>query len=459
MLQRRLLASAWLLIVGLAGSAFGQTSNSPLPSDAALGRLGLQKAWWGFATIDSIRDRVKFFVGDEQITVVESATGTVTAFDNATGRRRWAIQVGAATDTRYSPSTTDQAVLVVSGRKVFALDKQTGEATWETSLDNAPSTSAATDDLHAYVGAIDGSVVAFDLKFLSSLAKDINQRKYMHRAVSWTYRTGGRVPFAPASTGTIVCVPSEDGSIYGLDARNHHTKFQFETDQPLGAPIGQLGNQIVVATKDLKLYSLNADSGALKWEVLMGLNVRQQPRIIDEHVFVCAEGAGMRCLSSQDGHEVWSNRVAVRFLAATPAVVYASSVVDDVLLLNRATGRQVGAFALRGLPLRIANDRTDRIYLASERGLVLCLRERDRDYPLYHKQPEKRPVEPEIAPDDAGKPKQAAPKKGEEAEPMEKTDPDATPAAPAKTPAKKPTKAPAAKKLLKAKSPKPAADE
>jgi outer membrane protein assembly factor BamB len=457
MLQRRVLASA-VLVLGFAGSALGQAVRSELPTDAMLGRLGLQRAWWGFATIDSIRDRVKFFIADEQVTVVESATGMVTTFDNATGRRRWAVQVGAMTDTRYAPSTTEQAVLVVSGRKLFALDKQTGDAVWEVDVLNPPSTSPATDDLHAYVGSIDGSVFAFNLKFLSTLAKDVNQRKYMYRALSWTYRTGGRVPYAPVSTGTIVCVPSEDGSLYGLDTKEHKPKFQFETDQPLGAPIGQLGNQIVVATKDLKVYSLNAESGALKWEVLMGLNVRQQPRIIDEHVFVCAEGAGMRCLSSQDGHEVWSNRQAVRFLAATPAVVYASGYVDEVLLLNRSNGKQVGSIPLRGYPIRIANDRTDRILLASERGLVLCLRERERDYPLFHKQPEKRPVEPEIAPDDAAKakpPAKAAPKKGEEAEePMEKTDPDAA----AKPPTKKPAKPAPAKKAPKAKPQTPPAD-
>jgi len=156
---------------------------------------------------------------------------------------------------------------------------------------------------------------------------------------------------------------------------------------------------------------------------------------------------------------VWTNRYASRFLAATPSVVYASSTVDDVLLLNRATGQQVGAFALRGMPVRIANDRTDRLYFASERGLVLCVRERERDYPLFHKQPEKRPVEPEIAPDDAGKAKKAAPKKGEDAEErMEKTDPDAAPAAaPVNAPPKKPAKSPPAKKAPKPK--KPPADE
>jgi len=454
MLQRRLVASAWILILGWAGSALGQAVV--LPSESSLGRLGLTTAWMGYATIDSVRDRVKYFMSDEQVTVVESQTGMVTTFDNATGRRRWAVQVGAATDTRFAPTTTEQAVIVISGRKVFGLDKRNGDAVWEADCPNAPSTSAATDEQLAYVGSIDGSIFAFDLKFLSGLAKDISLRKYMYRALKWTYRTGGRVPFAPVTTGTIVCIPSEDGSLYGLVAKDHKTRFQFETDQPLGAPIGQLGNQIVVAMKDMKVYSLNADTGALKWEILAGLHVRQQPRIIDEHVFLCTDGGGMRCLASQDGRELWNDRQAVRFLAATPSVVYASGYVDEVLLLNRSNGRHLGSFSLRGFPVRVANDRTDRLYLASERGLVLCLRERDRDYPLFHKQPEKRPVEPEIAPEDAGKPpaKKGAPKKGEEAEEsMDKPDADAAPAA---APAKPPKKAPPVKKTAKPKPAKPA---
>ena len=68
--------------------------------------------------------------------------------------------------------------------------------------------------------------------------------------------------------------------------------------------------------------------------------------------------------------------------------------------------------------MRIANDRTDRLYFATDKGLVLCLRERERDYPLFHKQPEKRPVEPEIAPEEGAKTpaKKPAAKKAEETE-------------------------------------------
>jgi hypothetical protein len=68
MLQRRLVASAWILVLGWAGSALGQAVV--LPSESSLGRLGLTTAWMGYATIDSVRDRVKYFMSDEQVTVV-----------------------------------------------------------------------------------------------------------------------------------------------------------------------------------------------------------------------------------------------------------------------------------------------------------------------------------------------------------------------------------------------------
>jgi outer membrane protein assembly factor BamB len=251
--QCRVFAAAAILFVLSTSGAFGQSIRSELPSDVMLGRLGLQRAWWAFASIDSIRDRLKFLVSDEQVTVVESQTGMVTVFDNATGRRRWAVQVGASTDVRYAPATTELHVLIVSGRKFYGLDKVTGDAAWEVSVATAPSTSPGTDEAGAYLGSVEGSVYAFNLKFLAQLVKQPDLHKYMHRAQSWAYRTGGRVPYAPVSTGTIVCVPSMDGSLYGLEIKNHRPKFQFETDQPLAAPIAQFGNQIVVATKDLKI--------------------------------------------------------------------------------------------------------------------------------------------------------------------------------------------------------------
>jgi hypothetical protein len=193
-----------------------------------------------------------------------------------------------------------------------------------------------------------------------------------------------------------------------------------------------------VATSDRKAYCLDAETGQIKWELLSGLNLRQAVRVVGDHVFLRPEGYGLRCFSLSKAIQLWTNRQAVRFLAATPAVVYASDSLGNVLLLDQKDGHQIGAFSMRLFPIRVANDRTDRLYFASDHGLVVCVREREREFPLFHKKPEIKPVEPEVAPDDGGKPgpdaKKARPapkKKAGEEENMEekKEDGDAAPAA------------------------------
>jgi hypothetical protein len=52
------------------------------------------------------------------------------------------------------------------------------------------------------------------------------------------------------------------------------------------------------------------------------------------------------------------------------------------------------------LSVRVQNERTDRLYLASKDGLVVGLREQGLEFPIYHKYPERRPILPEFAPDD-----------------------------------------------------------
>jgi hypothetical protein len=57
----------------------------------------------------------------------------------------------------------------------------------------------------------------------------------------------------------------------------------------------------------------------------------------------------------------------------------------------------------RGRPAEdgpLANDRNDRIYLATPQGLIIALHERGREFPAYYKYPERQPILPEFAPED-----------------------------------------------------------
>ena len=73
--------------------------------------------------------------------------------------------------------------------------------------------------------------------------------------------------------------------------------------------------------------------------------------------------------------------------------------LGNLMVLSRADGAPLGVLPLRDYSIRVANDRTDRIYLCTESGLVVALRERDQEFPEYHMFPERRPILPDFAPE------------------------------------------------------------
>jgi outer membrane protein assembly factor BamB len=399
-MRRDLLAAVFLSVFGLVQGAFGQELGAiRIPRDAELAPFGLTRAWWAQATLDFGRDSLQFFTSDEQETFAQAATGMVTAIDNPTGRRLWSVQVGAHTDTRFQLVTNEREALIVSGDKCYALDKKTGNVRWELPTPSAPSTGPSMDAMQVYLGGSKGYVNAYSAKLLDEYSENSQMAEFGHRVHRWDFRAGGRILYPAVTTGSIVYVVSSDRYLYGLNAADRKVLFIFETDGRATAPMTYTGNHIFAVSDDLKLYCLDANKGALQWEKVIGHYMFKPPIGIGEHVFVCPERDGMHCFEVANGREVWMNRGATAFLAATPTVVYASDYVGDVLVLNRADGRTIGSLSVQGFPIRIANDRTDRLYFASPGGLMLCIREREREFPLFHRVPEQQPVVPGIAPD------------------------------------------------------------
>jgi len=117
-------------------------------------------------------------------------------------------------------------------------------------------------------------------------------------------------------------------------------------------------------------------------------------------VFVVPFGRGMYALRGTTGFQQWHQREANQFLAASPEYVFVSDQLDNVLILDRDDGAIVGSLPYRHLNARVQNERTDRLYLASPSGLVVSIREKGLEEPLWHKYPERQPIRAEVAPDE-----------------------------------------------------------
>jgi outer membrane protein assembly factor BamB len=399
--------------------------QSVLPSSRELSRLGLEMAWWSQSTIDPGSDRVLYLTADEDAVYAQSRTGIITAFDAENGEQLWAQLVGRPNAATFPIVTNDNQVLVATGMNLHALNKRTGRRDWHLQLPHHPSTAPGIDDTQAYIGTLDGSAYAYNLRTVRELYQEQRLPEWSNVALVWRYQTGTELSSPPVSSGRNVSFASLDGSLYSISRSRGSLTFQFETNGAIRTPVGRSKNSLFIASDDVRFFCIDIDNGRLKWTFVPGLPIRQQPRIVGDGVYVAPERGGLYKLAVETGRINWHQTRATGFLAATDDRVYASDELGNVLVLSHSDGAMISSLPLRMLNVRVSNDRTDRMFLATSTGTVVALKELDSEFPRYHKFPERQPILPPMGP---------APEEGSAAEegaaqPPPQAD-EATPAAP-----------------------------
>ena len=396
----RIACSVLLLTLVFPAVGLGQGS-SLLPSNRELNRFGLERAWWGRAVIDSSRDTVKYIRIDEDNLYVQTRSGLVTAFHAETGRRLWSALLGATTQESLPVATNETELLIATGLQLIAVNKFTGEVGWELELQAHPSTSPAVVNDRIYIGMVDGSIYAYDLRQIRVLFSENRLPQWSNLAFLWRYKASEAVTSTPIANNRSVTFSSLNGSVYSVAAEERGLYFQFETDGQIRTQLGHGAGALFVTSEDARLFCLNAENGVRRWAFTSGVPIRNQPRVIGGDVYVSPMHDGMYSLSTVSGIRSWHQPHANAFLAATDDHVYVSDFVGNVLILDRqGDGAVLGVLPYRDLSMRFQNDRTDRIYLGTESGLIVCLREVGRDFPKFHMYPERSPILPEFAPDE-----------------------------------------------------------
>lgn len=379
------------------GTAAAQTAPAAgLPAQRVLDRYGLERAWWNQATLDSSRESVRYVTVDEEMVCVQSSGGIVSGLDGQTGWRMWAVQLGQKDDPSYPAVTNDELVLVNSGMSLYALKKLSGDLLWQVKLPNYPSTSPAMDSENVYIGTLDGSMYAFELKKILNLYRENRLPEWSHQTIRWRYKTGREITTPPVTTDSVVNFASSDRSLYSLTTNKRELKFQFETDAPISAPLAYSDRLLFLASEDSTLYCLDAKNGTAVWDRVFGLPLRQAPVVIGPDLYVMPVRGGIFAFRAESDVVRWWRPKITGVLGASRTVLYVSDELGNMILLSRENGAVLGALPLRDFSIRVVNDRTDRLYLATRAGLVMCLREKGSEFPLYYKFPDRRPILPEF---------------------------------------------------------------
>jgi outer membrane protein assembly factor BamB len=430
-------------------------TDPAVPSPATLDRLNLKLAWRAYLPTDGRRDGIFSMQMTDKQTLVQLRSGAVISLDTKTGTLQWVAQVGVAYVPPVGFGVNDQSVFVTKGVQLFALDRATGRTQWEFFLPSVAAAAPVADEERFYVPLGTGRLAAFELPRAESgpstpgggkqpeavpapsaspeptytpsksvlgstgqstqsisAATSMGQRIRAIGPISsaiearqqggglgpqphllWDYVAETRLELAPVLTNEYLLLAGYSGAFYAMAKVNGRHLYRFQAGPPLTAPIGQHGDIAYVASEDYTVYAHDIVQGRILWRFLGGGPITQKPRVTDDSVYVIPARAGLYRLDRKDGRTIWRSAAAERFLAVNKKFVYAVDAQGRLLVLDKARGTQLSVYdGARDFVVPLANEQTDRLYLASNDGLLLCLHDRAYPTPLRVKQVVPRPA-------------------------------------------------------------------
>lgn len=377
---------------------------SAVPAEAQIPRIiteqaaqqnGLHRAWVSQVEFDPSFSRVQGLLLDvvdppdpaglrRDTLFVHSRSGLIHAMDAETGGTLWVAQVGNRKYPNLGPAVNDRFVAVINGTMLYLLDRADGTIIWERSMARVPSAAPVlTPDL-LMVPALSGQISSYRLP----IWRENEGWEFAIREEN-IYQSFGVINIPPIVSGESLAWATSRGFLYISTPDNANVRFRLQTRDEITAPLGYWSPAVMVASRDGYVYAINEISGNTLWRYGVGSAINQPPLCIDGKCYIVPEDGGMYCLKALTGEEWWPGPAPniEQLVAASTTKVYATDGYAHLLSLDIRTGGMLSSLPIPGFKHLLTNTHTDRIYMASESGLVICLHERDLAKPLVHPRP------------------------------------------------------------------------
>ncbi len=410
-----------LLLKGAAAQDYSRVYTEPvMPAEKALDRLNLKLGWRTYVPTESSRDGIYsiHLLGDQLI--VQKRSGMVVSLNAETGVTQWRTGVGVPYRVTTPLGHNSRSIFAISGIRLFALDRATGAVQWQFTLPHAAAAAPAADDDRVYLPLSNRRLYVYELPLLPpppGVLKDApatsptatNARVYAtpeqlaHEPIRFLgdIEVGAFLEQPPLITTDRVIAADTLGEIVGFPKGQSNEAFRFSSGKPISAPLAQYGHMVYAATNDFDVYAIDTTNGVLEWRMTADRLISRKPSVTDNDVYLAPFQGGLYRVERKTGLEVWRNAHADRFLAHNRLFTYALDRFGGMLVLDRARGTELSCLYVGDFVVPVANDQTDRIYLAANNGLIICLHDRDYSKPLR------------LRAEEAGKPAPAAPPQSE----------------------------------------------
>jgi hypothetical protein len=273
----------------------------------------------------------------------------------------------------------DQRVAALNGTILYVLDRKTGQVEFTRRLIGTPNNGAALSDQAVFVPNMGGQLETYSLA-------DEDHHPLMN------VRLEGRQLTQPAVSFMGVAWGSGRGDIGLAKLDGMGLIFRQPTNFPILAAPSSRGPAVYVGNLGGYLYAFDSISGGEKWSFATGHWIRQSPAPLPDAVYVVCDQGTMYRVNAETGKEDWAAEHVKHFLAATPTGVYTTDRFGRLVVLSPKSGSTLDVMPLPAHAMHVSNFQSDRIFLASDRGLVQALHEIELNQPLDYRPEKPKPV-------------------------------------------------------------------
>jgi outer membrane protein assembly factor BamB len=447
--MKKLLVATFLLS---AGPVFGQHwselhTQAAVPPREALDRLNLQVAWSTNVPTEGKRDGIFSVQVFDDVILAQTRSGLLTAVRLDDGSIQWSVPVGVPYRVTHQVGRNAESVFVYNGTHLISLARGNGALQWVFNLSAAPSAAPVAEKDRIYISLTGGKFFVFGLPelpktpptfkgtsarrttagappsptdFLAGsmgfseppITGDLWSNRGPQPGLLWEYRSDSPLEQAPL-LNDVILLAGYDGTFFCTSKDLRQVLYKFKAHASLAAPLGQYNDTAYVASTEYDVYAFQMLIGKVTWHYVSGTPILRKPEVNDEDVFIAPKRPNLARVNRETGEKIWTNQKADRFIAANKKFVYAADPNGRLLILDKKYGTVLSTLDTRDFVVPVSNELTDRLYLAANNGLLVCLHDKEYRTPLGMKHV-KNPDAPKLKP--GAKPAESPKPKGEEKE-------------------------------------------
>ncbi len=357
-------------------SAAAQGAPDLLPADG-LSDAGLWRYWQVALPLASGESLTAIHQAEDNIYCVTNR-GIIFTVHADTGVIRWAEQVVLPGGKVFAPTHRvakdgERQVVVATSTHLRLYGVEYGDPRGSIGVTFAPNTPAVGDAERVYVGGLNGRFYCYRLA---------------DRLRIWHVRGTKPISATPRLRGEDLYFASQDGRIFACRARDKVARWDAEAETTIHGDLAVGERMVYVAGGDRHVHAFDRDTGIEIWRRQLAPTLLQGPLLAGDTLYQVGEEAGVFALAPDTGEVQWAYPQAspgtvrdgtrsLAFLARGGERVYVVDGTGGGVVLNNTSGEPIAGFEAAAADLTLANTIDETLYLASRRGVLVCVRRRE----------------------------------------------------------------------------------